>query len=89
MTVYQIAGRISFGNVTGVQQFSMTRSRGIQPGTIQFAVPVVPQIPFGKSAPLQVSDGVRNMTFPDCLLQSVDGDYSNGSRYLVTLLDFR
>ncbi len=89
MTVYQVAGRISFGNVTGVQQFSMTRSRGIQPGTIQFAVPVVPQIPFGKSAPLYLSDGVRNMVFSDCLLQSVDGDYSNGQRYLVTLLDFR
>ena len=89
MTVYQIAGRFAFGNVTGVQQFSMTRSRGIQPGTIQFVVPVVPQIPYGKSAPVIISDGIRNMTFPDCLLQSVDIDYSNGYRYMVTLLDFR
>ena len=89
MTQYQIAGRFAFGNVTGVQQFSMTRSRGIQPGTIQFVVPVIPQIPYGTVAPVFISDGIRNMTFPDCLLQSVDIDYSNGYRYMVTLLDFR
>lgn len=89
MSVYQIAGRISFLNITGVQVFSMTRSRGIQPGTIQFAVPVEPSIPFGTSSTLFLSDGVRNFAFPDCSLSDVQADYSNGQRYIVTLFDFR
>jgi hypothetical protein len=89
MSVYQIAGRISFLNITGVQVFSMTRSRGIQPGTIQFAVPVQPTIPTGTTATMFLSDGIREFAFPECSLSDVQADYSNGQRYIVTLFDYR
>jgi hypothetical protein len=89
VTTFKIFGTIRFGNVVGVQQFSMTRSRGIQPSTIQFVVPVIPQVPVGRSAPLQMSDTKNAFQIPDCLLTSVDADYSNGEQYSVTLLDYR
>lgn len=89
MTSYQIAGRITFGNVVGVEQISLTRSRGIQPSTIQFVVPVVPQVPIGRSAPLMLSDEINSFVLNDCLVQSVDIDNTEGERYVVTLLDHR
>lgn len=89
MTSYEIAGRVSFGNMIGVEQFTMTRSRGIQPGTIQFVVPVVPDIPIGRAAPFLLSDGVNSITIKDCIVQSIDIDASEGERYVVTLLDSR
>jgi hypothetical protein len=89
MTSYDVAGRIEFGNVVGVEQFSMTRSRGVRPSTIQFVVPVVPEVPIGVSSPLSLHDGVNSFTLRDCLVQSVDIDYSMGDRYIVTLLDER
>lgn len=89
MTVFEVAGRITFGNVTGVEQFNMTRSRGIKPSTIQFVVPVVPQIPVGIADTLMLFDCVNSITLRDCLVQSVDVDYSMGDRYIVTLLDER
>lgn len=88
MTVYKIAGRVSFGEIRGVEQMTITRSRGIQPATVQMVVPYLPVMPVG-ATPLALSDGINAVYFNDCILQSVDADYSEGERYVVTLLDFR
>ena len=85
---YKYAGRMTFGAVNGVEQVTITRSRGIMPSTIQFVVPKVPVMPIG-STTLFLSDGVNQLEFKDCILQSVDGDFESGERYVVTLLDER
>ena len=88
MANYEIAGRVSYGSMVGVSQMSYTRSRGIQPGVIQFSVPELPTVPDGV-APVFFTDGTRQFVIADCLLQSVDIDYSNGVNFVLTLLDYR
>lgn len=88
MTAYSIAGRVSFGPIVGVDQVTLTRSRGIQPATIQLVVWELPVLPTG-STPLFLSDGNNQYVFPDCMLQSVEADFSDGERYVITLLDYR
>lgn len=87
MSVYQIAGRVSFGPIEGVQQFQMTRSCGIQPSVIQLVVPQLPDLPLGKSTPLILSDSVHQILIDDCMVQSIDIDESEGYRFVITLID--
>ena len=65
MTLYEIAGRVSYGAIHGVEQFQMTRSRGVSPSVIQLVVPQLPQIPVGQSAPLILSDAVHQIRIDD------------------------
>ncbi|MFM7975802.1 MAG: hypothetical protein ACKO8U_12070, partial [Pirellula sp.] len=87
MSVYEIAGRVSYGQIQGVEQFQMTRSRGISPSVIQIVVPALPQIPIGQSAPLVLSDTVHQIRIEDCMVQAIDIDDSDGTRFVITLLD--
>lgn len=87
MTLYEIAGRVSYGAIHGVEQFQMTRSRGVSPSVIQLVVPQLPQIPVGQSAPLILSDAVHQIRIDDCMVQSIDIDDSEGTRFVITLLD--
>jgi hypothetical protein len=89
MTVYQVAGRVSYGSIRGVSQMSYTRSRGIQPGVIQLSVPELPAIPVGFTGPVYFTDGNREFSMGDCLLQSVDIDWSNGIQYVLSIADSR
>jgi hypothetical protein len=88
MTVYDVAGRIKYGLIEGVGQMSVTRSRGIQPATIQIMLPFRPELPSGPE-PVFLHDGIRSFTLPDCVFQSMDVQFSDGLECLITLLDYR
>ncbi|AMV35630.1 hypothetical protein VN12_26295 [Pirellula sp. SH-Sr6A] len=88
MTVFDVAGRIKYGTIEGVGQMSITRSRGIQPATIQLMLPNQPEFPSGPS-PVFLYDGNNSFMFPDCAFQSMDVQLSDGLECLVTLLDYR
>lgn len=88
MTVYEVSGRIKFGSITGVGQVTITRARGIAPGTIAIMLPFEPEI-VSDPAPLIISDETREIVFPDCIWQSREFEYNDGESVGLQLLDYR
>lgn len=89
MTVFEIAGIVSYAGVTNIRQISVARSRGIKPGTIQLVLPFVPLVIDTRPQPVILHDTQRTIILPDCAFQDADFVYSNGEELVVNLLDYR
>ena len=90
MTAFDIAGIVSFAGVTNIRQISVSRSRGIQPGTITLVLPFIPLFfDTTRTYPIILSDTKRTITLPDCKVIDTSFVFSNGEELHVQLLDYR
>jgi hypothetical protein len=88
MTAFDYAGRFTWGPVQGVEQVTITRSRGISPSVCQVVVPRKMNFPTGSSVIL-FSDGQNSFRMNDCILGDIAYDGSNGERWVLTIYDYR
>jgi hypothetical protein len=89
MTVFEIAGVVKYSGLTNIRQISVSRSRGIRPGTINLVLPFVPSFIDTRPQPVILHDTQREIVLPDCAFESLTPNFSNGEESLISLFDYR
>ena len=90
MTVFDIAGIVSFAGVTNIRQISIARSRGIRPSSITLVLPFIPTyFDTTRTYPIVLNDTNRTIILPDCKVEDTSFVFNNGEELQIQLSDYR